>query len=132
MRQINIGQEVQAEIRKTVRRSQETVRRSQEAVAGAVKTWTDTVAAITPPLREVSLPFAVRLPKPEELVGNAYDLAERLLASQRKFAENVVHALPGSAGSAPKSTGSAAKKDNGTAPKKSGGTAPKRDGGTAK
>jgi hypothetical protein len=133
MRQINIGQEVQAEIRKTVRRSQETVRRSQEAVAGAVKTWTDTVAAITPPLREVSLPFAVRLPKPEELVGNAYDLAERLLASQRKFAENVLHAaLPGSADGAPKSTGSAAKKDNGTAPKKSGGTGPKHDGGTAK
>jgi hypothetical protein len=137
MPQMNFGQEVQAEIMKTVRRS-------QQAVVEAVKTWTDTVASITPPLPEVRMPFASRLPNPEELVGNAYDLAEKLLASQRKFAENVLHAaapmLPGVGDSAPKNGGSAAKKDDGTAPKKddgtapkkSGGTAPKKDGGTAK
>jgi hypothetical protein len=129
MPQNNIGQQVQAEIVKTVRRG-------QEVVAGAIKQWTDTVAAITPPRPEVRLPFANRLPNPEELVGNAYDLAERLLASQRKFAENVLHAaaplLPGSEHTAPKNGGSAAKKDDGTAPKKSGGTAPKKDGGAAK
>jgi hypothetical protein len=94
----NIGQDVQAEIVKTVRRG-------QEAVVDAIKTWTDTVRTMTPPLPEVklpevNLPFASRLPRPEELVGNAYDLAGKLLAGQRKFAEDVLHAtaalLPGS------------------------------------
>ena len=88
----NIGQDVPAEILKTVRRG-------QEAVVEAIKTWTDQVAAMTPSMPEVRLPFASRLPKPEELVGNAYDLAGKLLAGQRKFAEDVLHAtaalLPG-------------------------------------
>src|SRR5579872_6683296 len=103
----NIGQDVPAEILKTVRRGQETmrrgqetVRRGQEAVVEAIKTWTDTVRTMAPPMPEVRLPFASRLPKPEELVGNAYDLAGKLLAGQRKFAEDVLHAtaslLPGS------------------------------------
>jgi hypothetical protein len=89
----NMGQEVQAEILKTVRRG-------QEAVIEAIKTWTDTVRTITPPMPELSLPFSDKLPKPEELVGNAYDFAEKLLAGQRKFAEDVLRAtaplLPGS------------------------------------
>ena len=88
----NMGQEVQAEILKTVRRS-------QEAVIEAIRTWADTVRTITPPMPELSLPFTDKLPKPEELVGNAYDFAEKLLAGQRKFAEDVLHAtasvLPG-------------------------------------
>jgi len=93
----NIGQDVQAEIVKTVRRG-------QEAVVEAIKTWTGTVRTMTPQLREVNLPFASRLPRPEELVGNAYDLAGKLLAGQRKFAEDVLHAtaslLPGTSDSA--------------------------------
>ena len=39
------------------------------------------------------------LPKPEDVVASAYDFAEQLLASQRKFAEDVLKAtsalLPG-------------------------------------
>ena len=31
-------------------------------------------------------------PRPEEFVANAYDFAEQLLTSQRKFAENVIEA----------------------------------------
>jgi hypothetical protein len=88
----NLGQEVQTEILKTVRRS-------QEAVIDAIKTWADTVRTITPPMPELNLPFTDKLPKPEELVGNAYDFAEKLLAGQRKFAEDVLRAtaplLPG-------------------------------------
>ncbi len=88
----NIGQEVQAEILKTVRRS-------QEAVTGTIRTWVGTVRTITPALPDLNLPFASKLPKPEELAGNAYALAEKLLASQRKFAMDVLHAtaplLPG-------------------------------------
>lgn len=102
----NVGQEVQAEILKTVRRS-------QEAVVEAIKTWADTVRSITPPLPELNVPFTDKLPRPEELVGNAYDFAEKLLASQRKFAEDVLHAtaplLPGRGEAAAKKNGSAAK-----------------------
>lgn len=89
----NMGQEVQAEILKTVRRS-------QEAVIDAIRTWAGTVRTITPPMPELSLPFTGRLPKPEELVGNAYDFAGKLLAGQRKLAEDVLRVtaplLPGS------------------------------------
>jgi len=41
----------------------------------------------------VSWQRADKLPKPEELVANAYDLAEELLAGQRKFAEEVLTAM---------------------------------------
>jgi hypothetical protein len=89
----NVGQDMQAEILKTVRRS-------QEAVIEAIRTWADTVRSITLPLPEVNVPFSDKLPKPEELVANAYDFAEKMLANQRKFAEDVLHAtealLPGS------------------------------------
>lgn len=88
----NVGQEVQAEILKTVRRS-------QEVVVETIKTWTDTVRTITTPLpkfnvplRDLGMPLRDKLPKPEELVGNAYDFAEKLLAGQRKLAEEALRA----------------------------------------
>ena len=43
------GQELQGEILKTVRKSQETV-------VDAIQMWTDAVQAIKPPLPEVSIP----------------------------------------------------------------------------
>jgi len=99
----NVGQEVQAEIIKTVRRGQEAV----VITIGTVKAWADTVRSTAPrpsdlkltdlklseiKLPDLKLPFADRLPKPDELVGNAYDLAGKLLASQRKLAENAMRA----------------------------------------
>lgn len=69
-----------------------TVRKSQESVIDALKTWVETVQSITPKVPAVDMPFADKLPKPEEVVASAYDFAEQLLASQRKFAENVLHA----------------------------------------
>jgi hypothetical protein len=79
------GQELQDEILKTVRKS-------QEAVVDAIKAWADTVQSIVPKLPAVSVPLADRLPKPEDVVANAYDFAEQLLAGQRKFAEDMIHA----------------------------------------
>src|SRR6516165_3407175 len=79
------GQELQGEILKTVRKSQETV-------VDAIQMWTDAVQAIKPPMPDVSIPFSDKLPKPSELVAGAYDFAEQLLAAQRKFAEDVLHA----------------------------------------
>ena len=100
------GQELQGEILKTVRKSQETV-------VDAIQMWADAVQAIKPPMPEVSIPFADKLPKPDEWVAGAYDFAEQLLAAQRKFAEDVLRA---------------------TAPLFYGETAPaaKKAGGTAK
>ena len=80
-----VGQELQGEILKTVRKG-------QEAVVDAIQVWADAVQAIKPPLPEVGIPFADKLPKPSELVSGAYDFAEQLLAMQRKFAEDVLHA----------------------------------------
>jgi hypothetical protein len=80
-----------------------TVRKSQESVIDAIKTWVETVQSITPKVPAVDMPFADKLPKPEEIVASAYDFAEQLLASQRKFAEEVLRATssltPGTEGS---------------------------------
>jgi hypothetical protein len=94
----NVGQEVQAEIIKTVRRGQE----AMVITIGTVKAWADTVRSTAPrpsglklseiKLPDLKLPFADRLPKPGEMAGNAYDLAGKLLASQRKLAENALRA----------------------------------------
>ena len=68
------------------------VRKSQESVIDAIKTWVETVQSITPKVPAMDMPFADKLPKPEEVVASAYDFAEQLLASQRKFAEEVLKA----------------------------------------
>src|SRR3984957_9491912 len=70
-------------------------RKSQEAMMATVKTWFDAFRTTTPKLPrlpQIGLPFVGKLPTPQEAVGNAYHLAEQLLASQRKFAEDLVAA----------------------------------------
>jgi hypothetical protein len=81
------------------------IRKSEETVIDAIKTWVETVQSITPKIPSVQVPGADKLPKPEEVVASAYDFAEQLLATQRKFAEEVVKAttalLPGTEDTAP-------------------------------
>ncbi len=97
-------------------------RKSQDAMIRAIRTWAETVRAVTPklpsfyaPLADrlprlpsVTLPFADKLPKPEDLVASGYDFAEHLLAVQRKFAEDLLKAtvplIPGNGKSATKDT----------------------------
>jgi hypothetical protein len=71
-------------------------RKSQEAMMAAIKTWLETVRTAAPKLPsklpQVSVPFADKLPTPQDAVANAYHLAEQLLASQRKFTEDLVKA----------------------------------------
>jgi hypothetical protein len=83
-----------------------TVRKSQEMALDAIKTMVDTIQNITPKVPSVSVPFADRLPKPEDVVASGYDFAQQLLTSQRKFADEVVKAtaplLPGNGAATPK------------------------------
>src|SRR5258705_12116294 len=75
------------------------VRKGQEIALDAIKTMVDTVQTITPKIPAVDVPFADQLPKPQDIVASGYDFAEKLLRTQRKFADDVVKAaaplLPG-------------------------------------
>jgi hypothetical protein len=75
------------------------VRKSQEIALDAIKSIVDTVQTITPKIPAVDMPFVDKLPKPQDVVATGYDFAEKLLSSQRKFADEVVKAaaplLPG-------------------------------------
>ena len=79
-------QELQGEILKTVRKS-------QEFVVDAIQAWADAVQAIKPPMPDVNIPFTDKLPQPAEVVATAYDFAEQLLSAQRKFAEEALAAI---------------------------------------
>jgi hypothetical protein len=98
-------------------------RKSQEAMIAAIKNWLETVRAATPKvasvyapltgrlpkLPSVSLPFADRMPTPQDAVASAYNMAEQLLASQRKFTEELLKAMtplmPGQSESSPEGSG---------------------------
>ena len=79
------------------------IHKSQEAVIAVVRQLAETVRTASPKLPSVSVPFADKLPGPEGAVASAHDFAEHLLASQRKFTEDLLTAaaplMPGSAGS---------------------------------
>ena len=79
------SEQVQQEILKTVRNGQSTV-------VAAIEAWARAVQSITPAMPDLNVPFAEKLPKPQELIASAYDFAEHLLASRRKFAEDVLKA----------------------------------------
>src|SRR5579863_3518016 len=78
-------------------------RKSQDAVITAIRTWAETVRTTTerlapiydrlPKLPSVTVPFADNFPRPEETVTSAYHLAEQLLASQRRFAEDLLKVM---------------------------------------
>ena len=77
------SQELQAQIL-------ESIRNSQDAVVDALRTWAGAVHSVTPSLPVSAVPFADKLPKPKDLVEDAFDFAAQLLAAQRKFAEDVL------------------------------------------
>jgi hypothetical protein len=83
-----------------------TVRKGQEMALDAIKTMVDTIQNVTPKVPSINMPFADRLPKPEDVVASSYEFAEQLLTSQRKFADEVMKAaaplMPGKAEAAAK------------------------------
>jgi len=72
-------------------------RKSQEAVIAVIRSLAESVRTISPKLPSVSVPFADKLPGPGDAVDRTYDFAEQLLASQRKFTEDLLKAKPGDA-----------------------------------
>ena len=66
------------------------VRQSQQAVLDAVAAWAKAVEEITPPVTAV--PGLESLPKPDTVVDNAFDFAQKLLDTQRDFAHNIIKA----------------------------------------
>ena len=68
----------------------ETVRQSQEAVVKAVATWAEAGKSLIPELPP--LPFSDQLPNTVDMVENAFNFADRLLATQRQFAAAVLDA----------------------------------------
>ena len=82
----------------------DSIRKSQDAVVDALRTWADAVHSVTPSLPVSTVPFADKLPKPKDLVEDAFDFAAQLLAAQRKFAEDVIEiTAPVVGGEAPES-----------------------------
>ena len=80
------------------------VRKSQEVVIDVLRTWAGAVQSVTPSLPVPAVPFADQLPKPGEVVADAFDFAAQLLAAQRKFAEDVIEiTAPVVGGEAPES-----------------------------
>ncbi len=66
------------------------IRFGQETVIEGIRTCVETVRSVTPKLPLVHVPLADKLPKPEDVVASGFDFAENLLASQRRFAEEVL------------------------------------------
>ena len=95
MAESNVAQEFTNEVLNTISKS-------QAAVIDAIETWASAIQSIKPELPDVNLPFADKLPTPQEVVAGAYDFAEQLLAGQRKFAEDLLKAtaplLPAASG----------------------------------
>jgi len=89
------------------------IRKSQETVIEAVRTWVDTVQSVTPKAPLAQVPLADKLPNPEEVVASAYDFAEKLLTTQRQFAEELLKAttplMPGDGNGTQKESKSAQK-----------------------
>ena len=91
----------QEEFLVVIRKSQEAVVAMVRNLAGTVRTASPKLASVYAPLTDnlpkppsVSVPFADKLPGPEDAVARAYDFGEQLLASQRKFAEDLLKAKP--------------------------------------
>ena len=64
---------------------------SQDAVSGAVRTWADTV-------QRLSGQPGSSVPDVGAVVDNAFDFAERLLATQREFTKSVLEAYASTSG----------------------------------
>jgi hypothetical protein len=66
------------------------IRKSQDITLQAIKVWVDTAEYFTPKVSYAHLPFASLLPTPHDIVAGSFEFAEQVLASQRRFTEDVL------------------------------------------
>jgi len=66
------------------------IRKSQDITLQAIKVWVDTAEYFTPNVSYAHLPFARLLPTPHDIVAGSFEFAEQVLASQRRFTEDVL------------------------------------------
>jgi hypothetical protein len=66
------------------------IRKSQDITLQAIKVWVDAAEYFTPKASYAHLPFARLLPNPHDIVGGSFDFAEQMLASQRRFTDDVL------------------------------------------
>lgn len=66
------------------------VKNAQDSIVETVRKWSESAGKALPDLP--AAPGADQLPKAEQVVENAFDLAQRLLNNQREFAERLVEA----------------------------------------
>jgi hypothetical protein len=85
MAESNVAQEFTREVLSTVSKG-------QAVVVDAIETLASAIQSVKPGLPQMNVPFADKLPTPQDVVASAYDFAEQLLASQRKFAEDLLKA----------------------------------------
>ena len=66
------------------------IRKSQEITLHAIKAWVETVEYFTPKVSYAHLPLADWLPKAHDVWDSSFDFAGQVLASQRRFADDVL------------------------------------------
>ena len=66
-----------------------TIQQGQELALAGVELWASTVAPLT---KGQQIPAPFETPAPKDVVANSFGFAEQLLASQKKFAEQIVAA----------------------------------------
>ena len=77
-----------------------TIEQGQELALAGVELWASTLAPLAKG-QQITVPFET--PAPKDVVANSFGFAERILASQKAFAEKVVAAsAPVFASQAPK------------------------------
>ena len=81
----------------TQNRFSKIAQQGQEAVNGAVRTWAEAV-------QRLSGQQGTNMPDVSAVVDNAFDLAERLLATQREFTKSVLQAVAAGSSSAADAT----------------------------
>ncbi len=67
-----------------------TLRKGQDIALDALKTLTEAIQFVSPVTPRVHVRMARRLPPAHKMVADANDFAERLLANQRQFADEVI------------------------------------------
>ena len=67
------------------------VEQSQKAILDAVRQWAEAGAKMMPELP--STPMTDFLPKPDQIMTGQFEVAEQLIAAQRRFAEDLLATL---------------------------------------